>query len=106
MSTLWTQLSWSQYKLLLAIDNEHKSEFLHCWNSKNNWTVWQLECQINSSLFEHLLASGDKESVLAVAKNEKLSSDACVFIKDQMYLEFLGLKGETAIMKKIWNKQL
>lgn len=100
VSTLWTQLSWSQYKLLLAIDNEHKREFYIAETVKNNWTVRQLERQINSSLFERLLASSDKESVLAVAKNEKLPSDAREIIKDPMYLEFLGLKREAAYYEK------
>lgn len=100
VSTLWTQLSWSQYKLLLAIDNQDKIEFYIAETVKNNWTVRQLERQINSSLFERLLASSDKESVLAVAKNEKLPSDAREIIKDPMYLEFLGLKREAAYYEK------
>lgn len=44
--------------------------------------------------------SSDKESVLAVAKNEKLPSDAREIIKDPMYLEFLGLKREAAYYEK------
>jgi predicted nuclease of restriction endonuclease-like (RecB) superfamily len=44
--------------------------------------------------------SNDKESVLAVAKNEKQPSDAKEIIKDPMYLEFLGLKRETAYYER------
>ena len=99
-TTLWTQLSWSQYKLLLAVDNQDKREFYIAETVKNNWTVRQLERQINSSLYERLLVSSDKESVLAVAKNEKLPSDAREIIKDPMYLEFLGLKREAAYYEK------
>ena len=44
--------------------------------------------------------SNDKESVLAVAKNEKLPSDAKEIIKDPMYLEFLGLKRESTYYEK------
>ncbi|WP_316634057.1 PDDEXK nuclease domain-containing protein [uncultured Flavobacterium sp.] len=100
VSTLWTQLSWSQYKLLLATENQDKREFYIAETVKNNWTVRQLERQINSSLYERLLASSDKESVLAVAKNEKIPSDAREIIKDPMYLEFLGLKREAAYYEK------
>lgn len=99
-SALRTQLSWTQYKLLLAFDNNDKREFYIAESVKNNWTSRQLERQINSSLFERLLMSNDKECVLAVAKNEKLPSDAKEIIKDPMYLEFMGLKREAAYYEK------
>ena len=99
-SALRTQLSWTQYKLLLSIDTQEKREFYIAESVKNNWTSRQLERQINSSLYERLLASSDKDSVLAVAKNEKTPSDAREIIKDPMYLEFLGLKREAAYYEK------
>jgi predicted nuclease of restriction endonuclease-like (RecB) superfamily len=70
VSALRTQLSWTQYKLLLSVDNDDKRTFYIAEAVKNNWTVRQLERQIDSSLFERLLMSNDKESVLAVAKNK------------------------------------
>ena len=106
VSTLWTQLSWSQYKLLLSIDDAHKVEFYIAETVKNNWTVRQLERQIYSSLYERLLLSNDKESVLAVAKKEKLPSEAKEIIKDPMNLEFLGLKREAAYYEKDLEQQL
>lgn len=63
---------------------------------KNNWTARQLERQVNSQLYERLLLSNDVKSVLAVARNEKLPSDAKEIIKDPMVLEFLGLKRQAA----------
>ncbi|WP_286778367.1 MULTISPECIES: DUF1016 N-terminal domain-containing protein [Sphingobacterium] len=76
VSTLWTQLSWSQYKLLLSLNSEEQREFYIAETIKNNWTVRQLERQINTNLYERLLLSNDKESGLAVAKKEKQPSDA------------------------------
>jgi predicted nuclease of restriction endonuclease-like (RecB) superfamily len=70
VSALRTQLSWTQYKLLLSVDHDDKRTFYIAEAVKNNWTVRQLERQIDSSLFERLLMSNDKESVLAVAKNK------------------------------------
>jgi predicted nuclease of restriction endonuclease-like (RecB) superfamily len=98
--TLSAQLSWSQYVLLLRIENQHAREFYVAEAVKNNWTVRQLERQINTSLYERLLISNDKESVLAVARKEKLPSDAREIIKDPMYLEFLGLKREASYYEK------
>ena len=99
-NTLYSQLSWSQYKIIIRIDNHHSRGFYVAETVKNNWTVRQLERQIYSSLYERLLLSNDKESVLAVAKNEKLPSDAREIIKDPMNLEFLGLKRESAYYEK------
>ena len=99
-NSLRSQLSWTQYRLLLRIENEYKREFYIAETVKNNWTVRQLERQINSQLYERLLLSNDKESVLAVAKNEKLPTDAKEIIKDPMVLEFLGLKRESSYYEK------
>ncbi|MHB9147204.1 MAG: PDDEXK nuclease domain-containing protein [Candidatus Amoebophilus sp.] len=44
--------------------------------------------------------SNDKESVLAIANNENLPSDAKEIIKDSMFLEFLGLKREASYYEK------
>ncbi|WP_294217405.1 PDDEXK nuclease domain-containing protein [uncultured Chryseobacterium sp.] len=98
--TLYAQLSWSQYKLLLSVDSQDKRAFYIAETVKNNWTVRQLERQIYSSLYERLLLSNDKENVLAVARNEKQPSDAKEIIKDPMFLEFLGLKREVSYYER------
>lgn len=99
-NALRSQLSWTQYKLLIRIDNEDKREFYIAETVKNNWTSRQLERQIYSNLYERLLLSNDREAVLAVAKNEKLPSDAREIIKDPMVLEFLGLKADSSYYEK------
>jgi len=105
-STLWTQLNWSQYKLLLSIDNEDKREFYIAESVKNNWTVRQLERQINSCLYERLLLSNDKESVLAVARGEKQPTDVREIMKEPMVLEFMGLKRESAYYEKDFEQAI
>lgn len=99
-SALRTQLSWTHYKLLLSVENQNKREFYIAEASKNNWTARQMERQINSQLFERLLLSNDVQSVLEVAREEKLPTDAKEIIKDPMVLEFLGLKREAAYYEK------
>ncbi|MCD4794826.1 MAG: PDDEXK nuclease domain-containing protein [Bacteroidales bacterium] len=100
VSALRTQLNWTQYKHLLSINNENKREFYIAESVKNNWSSRQLERQINSNLFERLLMSNDKESVLAVARNEKLPVDAKEIIKDPMTLEFINLKPNASYYEK------
>lgn len=99
-NALRSQLSWTQYKLLIRIDNQDKIDFYVAETIKNNWTSRQMERQIYSNLYERLLLSNDKETVLAVAKNEKLPSDAKEIIKDPILLEFLGLKRKDSYYEK------
>ena len=66
VNALRSQLNWTQYRLLSRIDDSDKREFYMAESTKNHWTSRQMERQINSSLYERLLLSNDKESVLAV----------------------------------------
>lgn len=100
VNALRSQLNWTQYRLLSRLENEDKREFYIAESLKNHWTSRQLERQINSGLYERLLLSNNKESVLAVARGEKLPSEAKEIIKDPMTLEFLGLKRESAYYEK------
>ena len=95
-----SQLNWTQYRLLSRIEDTDKRAFYIAESIKNHWTSRQLERQINSLLYERLLMSNDKESVLAVANGEKQVSEAKEIIKDPMVLEFLGLKRESSYYEK------
>lgn len=95
-----SQLSWTHYKHIIRLDSQDKRDFYIAETVKNNWTVRQLERQINSSLWERLLMSSDRKDVLAVARNEKLPSDARQIIKDPMVLEFLELKREASYYER------
>jgi predicted nuclease of restriction endonuclease-like (RecB) superfamily len=99
-SALRTQFSWTHYKLLISVDSDDKREFYEAESIKNNWNSRELERQINAHLYERLLLSNDKNSVLAVAKKEKLPESPTEIIKDPMILEFLGLKRESAYYEK------
>ncbi len=99
-STLRTQLSWTHYKLLISINNDDKRLYYFEESSKNNWSSRQLERQINSQLYERLLLSNDKTSVLEVAKQEKLPQSPQEIIKDPMVLEFLDLKPQASYYEK------
>lgn len=99
-STLRTQFNWTQYRLLIQIDNVDKREYYELEAFNNNWTGRELERQINSGLYERLLLSNDKESVLAVARKERIPEQASEIIKDPMVLEFLGLKSDSSYYEK------
>ncbi len=115
VNALRSQLNWFQYRMLIQIDDNDKREYYELEAVKNNWTGRELERQINSNLYERLLLSNDKESVMAVARNEKLPSSPQEIIKDPMVLEFLGLERkphyyekelETALIEHLQNFML
>jgi len=94
------QLNWSQYRMLIAIDDEYKREYYELEAANHAWTGRELERQINSLLYERLLMSNNKEAVLAVARKDRIPEKPSEIIKDPMYLEFLGLKREAAYYEK------
>ena len=95
-SAVRTQLNWSQYKMLIAISDPDKREYYELEAVNNSWNGRELERQINSQLYERLLLSNDKESVLAVARKERIPETPQEVIKDPMVLEFLGLEKKPA----------
>jgi len=99
-NTVCSQLNWSQYKLLIAIADKDKRIYYQLEAINNAWTKRELERQINSSLYERLLLSNDKEAVLSVARKERIPETPLEIIKDPMVLEFLGLKRETVYYEK------
>ena len=99
-NTVCSQLNWSQYKLLISIPDEYKREYYQLEAVNNAWTKRELERQINSQLYERLLLSNDKESVLAVARKERIPQQPQEIIKDPMVLEFLGLERKAEYYEK------
>ena len=99
-NALRSQLNWYQYRLLIRIDDDSKREYYELEIVNNNWTGRELERQINSSLYERLLLSNNKEAVLSVARKERLPESPSEIIKDPMMLEFLGLKRQAEYYEK------
>ncbi|WP_317542949.1 DUF1016 N-terminal domain-containing protein [Exercitatus varius] len=65
VNALRSQLNWTQYRMLLRLDDADKREFYIAESVKNNWSSRQLERQIYSNLYERLLLSNDKANMLA-----------------------------------------
>lgn len=99
-NTLRSQLNWSQYRRLIQIEDPDKREYYELESINNAWTARETERQINSMLYERLLMSNDKESVLAVARKERIPESPTEIIKDPMVLEFLGLHRESSYYEK------
>ena len=99
-NALRSQLNWTQYRMLIQIDDPDKRMYYEWESVNNNWTAREMERQINSQLYERLLLSNDKEAVLAVARKERIPQSPLEIIKDPMYLEFLGLERKATYYEK------
>ena len=106
VNALRSQLNWTQYRLLLRIEDSDKQTYYLEEACKNHWSARQLERQINSQLYERLLLSSDKGSVLAIAKQEAQPEKPSDIIKDPMVLEFLGLKPQASYYEKDFEQAL
>jgi len=107
-STLWSELSWSHYKLLIRIEGEQTRQFYGSEAVAGKWSVRALERQIHSHYYERLLSSRCKESVAkeAQTKISKLDARPYDLIKDPYVLEFLGLKAGKKLLEKDVEKAL
>lgn len=99
-NTLRSQLNWSQYRRLIQIDDPNKREYYELESVNNAWTARETGRQIDSMLYERLLMSNNKESVLALARKERIPESPAEIIKDPMVLEFLGLHRESSYYEK------
>lgn len=86
--------------MLIQIPDPDKREYYELESVNNAWTARETERQINSMLYERLLLSNDKESVLAVARNQRIPESPTEVIKDPMVLEFLGLERHASYYEK------
>lgn len=95
VATLWRQLSWSHFKLLLPLKDELQRDFYAQMCNVESWSVETLRSKINSMLFERTALSKKPEELIKkelelLRKENKLSPD--LVFRDPYILDFLGLK--------------
>lgn len=84
-------LSWSHYLKLMRIDNIDERHFYEIESVKNDWSLSELKRQYNSSLYERLALSTDKDKVYRLALEGQTVESPKDAVKDPYVLEFLGL---------------
>ena len=60
-------LSWSHYLKLMRIDNVDERHFYEIESVKNDWSLSELKRQYDSSLYERLALSTNKNKVYRMA---------------------------------------
>ena len=100
IQTVSGQLTWSHYLELLKCDDPLEMQFYMKECVKEGWKVRELRRQINSSLFQRLALSTDKEGVLALANEGHQVQTAADIIRDPFVLEFTGLPRQKRYKEK------
>ncbi len=93
-------LSWSHYIRLMRIDNVEERNFYEIESVKNNWSLSELGRQFDTSLYERLSLSRDKEKVKELSiKGQVIEKPEDIF-KEPYVLEFLGLSESATYSEK------
>ena len=107
-STLWNQLSWSHNRLIMNIDDDKRRNFYLEECIKSNWSVRQLERQINSFYYERLISTKEpykeevKNELNTLEKKDKIEN----FVKDPYVLEFLDIKNKRFLERDLESNLL
>lgn len=99
-NALRSELSWTQYRMLMRVQNPEVREFYLEECAKSNWSSRQLERQINSFYYERLLSSRDKEKVSSEITALEPGKKPEDIIHDPYVLEFLGLEERNDFLEK------
>lgn len=87
------ELSWTHYRLLLRLDSPQARDWYANEAAAQNWSTRALERQMGTLYYERLLATSDRQAVLAEADANirNLDTTPREFVRDPVMLEFLGL---------------
>jgi hypothetical protein len=111
VSSLRTQLGWTHFRAIIALDDPIKRDFYAEMCRVEGWNTRTLEQKIQSMLFERTALSKKPEKLIAselkqLREEDKLSPD--LVFRDPYVLDFLGLKDtyaekdlESAILREM-----
>ncbi|MCB0098947.1 MAG: DUF1016 family protein [Caldilineaceae bacterium] len=103
-------LSWSHYVFLIAVKDEDERQFYELEATQQQWSLRELKRQFNSSLYERLALSREKDAVRRLALEGQQIMKPRDLLRDPYVLEFLALEErskysesdlETAIIDKL-----
>ena len=90
------KLSWTHYQVLMTIEDSDERSFYEVEAIKGTWNVKNLKRQYNSSLYERLALSRDKNEVIAMATRGAIPYQPEDILKSPYVLEFAGLDDKSS----------
>ena len=94
------QLSWTHYRFLIRVKDATARNFYTEECVKANWSVRQLERQINSFYYERLLASRNPSRIDDEISQQEPFKTPEDFIHDPYVLEFIGITPSASFHEK------
>lgn len=94
---LLTRLSFTHIVELIKLDDELKRAFYEVECIKGNWSVRELQRQINSLYFERIGLSQNKNKLSEYTQNKVIKLEAKDIIQSPFFFEFLDLKDKDVI---------
>ena len=113
VNALSTQLGWTHFRFIIALDDPLKRDFYAEMCRIERWSTRTLEKKISSMLFERTALSKKPDELIRheldkLRAEDKLTPD--IVFRDPYFLDFLGLKDrylekdvEDAIMREMEN---
>jgi predicted nuclease of restriction endonuclease-like (RecB) superfamily len=86
------KVSWTHYLILMRIKSEDERRFYEIEAARQQWSVRQLSRQYNSSLYERLALSRDKDEVMRLANEGQTIEKPRDMLKNPLVLEFLNME--------------
>lgn len=98
--TVSAKLSWSHFVVLLGLSGDRARTFYEKKAINENWSKRELERQIDSALFERLMLSRSKKSVLKISQKRNRINRPTEVIKDPYVLDFLKIPQSKKISER------
>lgn len=100
------KLSWSHYCELLSVSDDLARMFYKKQSEKENWSVRELQRQIDAALFQRLALSKNKKGVLQLAKKGHTIKETKDAIRDPYVFDFLNIPLNSKLTEKGLEKKL
>ena len=89
-------LSWTHYAFLVQVENVEERRFYEIEAAQQGWSVRELKRQFNTSLYERLALSRDKDKIRQLSRDGQILATPSDIIKEPLVLESLGLEEREA----------
>mgnify|MGYP002785301229 FL=1 len=106
LETIFTDLSWSHYNELLKISDPFERSFYQKQTVLENWSVRELERQINSALYERIALCKNPKSVMKLALKGNVIKNQSDLTRDPHVFEFLNIPEHHSYSEKQFEQKI
>ncbi|MCE2996091.1 MAG: YhcG family protein [Cyclobacteriaceae bacterium] len=104
--TISFQLGWSHYCELIKVDDDLERSFYFHQSIHENWSVRELQRQMETALFERIALSKSKKSVMKLAQRGQLVTTDDDLVRNPYILEFLNIPEKYHYSEKHFEQKI